>query len=157
MQATGCLGFSLPSTCSASPGRKKRTTEGSVTDNSGPSEGAQLWSHNLLRKFAEVGFISAEVRPQGSCLSWGLPRSWLTHQCALLTRWRFYGRPHLGSQNSGWEGGLPRSLEALLGERCRPKPVALGVAINFLLEMISGRRVQRHTDTAARGLSAGDL
>ncbi|KAM5140139.1 cilia- and flagella-associated protein 46 [Callospermophilus lateralis] len=44
-------------------GRKKRTTEGSVQENWGQSEGVlpKQWSHSLLRKFAEVGFISAEA------------------------------------------------------------------------------------------------
>ncbi|VTJ70318.1 Hypothetical predicted protein [Marmota monax] len=44
-------------------GRKKRTTEGSVRENWGQSEGVlpKQWSHSLLRKFAEVGFISAEA------------------------------------------------------------------------------------------------
>uniref|UniRef100_I3N1T0 Cilia and flagella associated protein 46 n=1 Tax=Ictidomys tridecemlineatus TaxID=43179 RepID=I3N1T0_ICTTR len=43
-------------------GRKKRTTEGSVQDW-GQSEGVlpRQQSHSLLRKFAEVGFISAEA------------------------------------------------------------------------------------------------
>uniref|UniRef100_A0A8C5YWH8 Cilia and flagella associated protein 46 n=1 Tax=Marmota marmota marmota TaxID=9994 RepID=A0A8C5YWH8_MARMA len=44
-------------------GRKKRSAEGSVRENWGQSEGVlpEQWSHSLLRKFAEVGFISAEA------------------------------------------------------------------------------------------------
>uniref|UniRef100_A0A8C5YSX6 Cilia and flagella associated protein 46 n=1 Tax=Marmota marmota marmota TaxID=9994 RepID=A0A8C5YSX6_MARMA len=56
-------------------GRKKRSAEGSVRENWGQSEGVlpEQWSHSLLRKFAEVGFISAEVRPQAPASLWGPP------------------------------------------------------------------------------------
>uniref|UniRef100_A0A8D2DG26 Cilia and flagella associated protein 46 n=1 Tax=Sciurus vulgaris TaxID=55149 RepID=A0A8D2DG26_SCIVU len=44
-------------------GKKKRNTEGSVQDAWGPLEVTlpQRWPHGLLRKLAEVGFISAEA------------------------------------------------------------------------------------------------
>uniref|UniRef100_A0A8D2DE79 Cilia and flagella associated protein 46 n=1 Tax=Sciurus vulgaris TaxID=55149 RepID=A0A8D2DE79_SCIVU len=53
-------------------GKKKRNTEGSVQDAWGPLEVTlpQRWPHGLLRKLAEVGFISAEVR----LVSFGVPQ-----------------------------------------------------------------------------------
>uniref|UniRef100_A0A8C9QSK3 Cilia and flagella associated protein 46 n=1 Tax=Spermophilus dauricus TaxID=99837 RepID=A0A8C9QSK3_SPEDA len=56
-------------------GRKKRATEGSVQESWGHPEGVlpKQRAHSLLRKFAEVGFISAEVRPKAPAGPWGPP------------------------------------------------------------------------------------
>lgn len=64
-----------------SPGRKRRTRASSAQASKGPSEFLlqRSASSQLLRKFAEVGFISAEVRAVCSLLERRLGQATTTH------------------------------------------------------------------------------